>query len=133
MIDENTLGKNVFDGTEEEVINSYSYGFEVYERDRKLVPEGQLFEISYENLEADPVETLKAAYEGLGLPGFEDLEKALQPELESLSHYKKNQFNDDPYWVNRVYNELKPAFDRFGYEKPQTVTDDATKAAKEQR
>ncbi|MFY9254630.1 MAG: sulfotransferase [Fuerstiella sp.] len=124
MIDENTLGKNVFDGSEEEVINSYKYGFEVYERDRQLVPEGQLFEISYEQLEVDPIETLRGAYAGLGLPDFDQLEKALQPELESLRQYKKNQFHDDPYWVDRVYEQLKPAFDRFGYDKPGSATDE---------
>ena len=120
MIDENTLGRNIYDGTEEEVINSYKYGFEVYERDRKLVPNGQLFEISYENLEVDQVGTLQAAYSGLDLPGFDELAKALEPELESLKKYKKNEFNDDQYWVNRVYEELKPAFDSFGYDKPGT-------------
>ena len=50
---------------------------------------------------------------------FEELERELAPEVESLKRYKKNEFNDDPYWVDRVYEELKPAFDRFGYEKPQ--------------
>ncbi|MCP4510065.1 MAG: hypothetical protein GY826_27125, partial [Fuerstiella sp.] len=69
----------------------------------------------------DPVKELRAAYEGLELSGFDELEKALQPELESLKRYKKNEFYDDPYWVDRVYNELRAAFERFGYQKPGAV------------
>lgn len=119
MIEENTLGRSVFDGTEEEVINTYKYGFEVYERDKELIPPGHHHEICYEELEQDPIGVLRAAYAGLDLPGFPDLEEALEPEVESLKRYRKNEFRDDPYWVNRVYEQLKPAFDRFGYEKPQ--------------
>ncbi len=122
MIDENTLGKSVYDGTEEEVIRTYRYGFEKYEKDRQLIPSGRLHEISFEKMEQDPVGELRSAYEGLELPAFEELEKALQPELQSLKRYKKNEFQDDPYWVNRVYDEMRPAFERFGYETPGSVT-----------
>ncbi|GAB5442946.1 MAG: sulfotransferase [Fuerstiella sp.] len=119
MIEENTLGRSVFDGTEEEVIQSYKYGFEKYEHDRQLIPAEHHHEICYEKLEQDPVGELRKAYEGMDLPGFEQLEAALAPEVESLKRYKKNEFVDDPFWVDRVYQELKPAFERFGYDKPQ--------------
>jgi len=121
MIEENTLGRSVFDGNEEQVIESYKFGFEKYERDRLLVPEEHRHEICYEELEQDPIGVLRKAYAGLDLPGFEALEKELEPQVESLKRYKKNEFNDDPYWVDRVYNELKPAFDRFGYDKPEVT------------
>ena len=122
MIEENTLGREPFEGHEQEVINSYKYGFEVYEEQRKLIPNSRLHEICYEEMEADPVTVLRAAYENLELPGFDELERALQPELETLKKYKKNEFNDDPEWVKRVYEELKPAFDRFGYDKPEAAS-----------
>lgn len=120
MIEENTLGKVNFEGHEEEVIASYKYGFEVYEKDRQLVPEGRLHEICYEEMEVDPIGALGKAYGALDLPGFDGLASAIEPELDSLRRYKKNEFVDDPYWVDRVYSELKPAFDRFGYDKPKT-------------
>ncbi|MEQ9407885.1 MAG: sulfotransferase [Fuerstiella sp.] len=128
MVDENTLGRSVFEGTEEEVINTYKYGFEVYERDKQKIPAGRLHEICYEKLEQDPIEVLRGAYAGLDLPGFAELEKELEPDIESLRRYKKNEFHDDPYWVNRVYEELKPAFDRFGYDRPQVSPAESEKA-----
>lgn len=126
MIDENTLGRSVYEGTEEEVISTYRYGLEKYEKDRELIPKGRLHEISFEEMEKDPVGELKAAYDELDLPGFEELEKALQPELESLKRYQKNEFQDDPYWVTRVYDDLRSAFERFGYQKPGAVASTQT-------
>lgn len=123
MIEENTLGRSVFDGTEEEVIRSYKYGFERYEQDRRLIPAEHHHEICYEKLEQDPIGELRQAYDGMSLPGFEQLEAALAPDVESLKRYKKNEFVDDPYWVDRVYQELKPAFERFGYEKPSVSSE----------
>ena len=124
-IEENCLGKKTFEnaGHEEELIKSMKFGFDVYERDRLNVPDGYLHEVRYEDLTADPVETLRTTYEKLGLGQFDALEASLQPELEAMKNYKKNEFTDDPFWVNKVYDELRPLFERFDYQKPVTVTE----------
>ncbi|MEO2017375.1 MAG: sulfotransferase [Fuerstiella sp.] len=118
MIEENTLGRPVFCNVEDEIIDTYRFGLERYEQDRHLIPEGNLHEICFENLEVDPVAELSTAYRSLGLNGFDDLKKALLPQLFSLRSYQKNQFNDDPVLVRRVYEELRPAYERFGYSAP---------------
>lgn len=125
MIDENTMGRSPFVGHEQEVIDSYKFGFEAYQKQKQLIPDGRLAEISYEDLEVDPIETLRSAYSGLDLPDFDKLEKAIEPELESMRNYRKNQFEDDPYWVNKVYEDLKASFDHFGYEKPNIAHPDS--------
>ena len=124
-IEENCLGKKAFEnaGHEEELIKSMKFGFDVYERDRLNVPDGYLHEVRYEDLTADPVETLRTTYEKLGLGQFDALEASLQPELEAMKNYKKNEFTDDPFWVNKVHDELRPLFERFNYQKPVTVTE----------
>ncbi|MEP3479135.1 MAG: sulfotransferase [Fuerstiella sp.] len=119
-IEENCLGKKPFEnaGHEEELIKSMKFGFDVYERDRMDLPDDCLHEVRYEDLTSNPIETLRATYDQLGLGQFDALETSLQPELEAMKNYKKNQFTDDPVWVNRVYDELRPLFDRFDYQKP---------------
>lgn len=119
-IEENCLGKTTFDDDAhgEQLIQSMKFGFDVYERDRKELPQGVLHEVRYEDLTRDPIGTLRSTYEDLGLDNFDSLETSLQPELEALRNYKKNQFTDDPHWVNKVYDELRPLFDRFDYQKP---------------
>ncbi len=131
MIEENTLGKPVFKNVEDEIIGTYQFAFERYEQDRDLIPNGNLHELCYENLEANPIKELGLAYETLELEGSTHLKQALLPELASLRRYKKNEFQDDPALVSRTYEELKSAFDRFGYPEPGTLsaTVDTTKVA----
>ncbi|MCA9050184.1 MAG: sulfotransferase [Planctomycetaceae bacterium] len=121
MIAENTLGRDIFDGSEEEIISTYRFAFEQYEKHRQQIPADRIHEICYEQLAEDPIGELRKAYQGIGLEGFNELEQALLPQMEEHRRYRRNQFPDDPYWVNRVYEELRPAFDRFGHEKPQTA------------
>ncbi|MDG1895812.1 MAG: sulfotransferase [Fuerstiella sp.] len=118
MIEENTLGRPVFCNVEDEIIGTYRFGLERYEQDRHLIPDGHLHEICFEKLEADPIAELGDAYGALGLQGFDDLKQELRPTLFSLRNYQKNRFNDDPVLVRRVYEELRPAYERFGYSAP---------------
>lgn len=119
MIEENTLGQAVFENVEEEILGTYQLAFEKYETDRHQIPEGNLHEICYEQLEVDPIQELGNAYEQLSLPDFPEVKASLEPTLTSLKQYKKNVFKDDPEWLERAYQELKPAFERFGYDKPE--------------
>lgn len=128
MIEENTLGKAVYDSVEEEIMGTYQAAFQRYETDRHQIPEGNLHEISYEQLAADPIQELGNAYSGLNLNGFDAVEESIRPTLVSLKQYKKNSFQHDPEWVERIFQELQPAFERFGYEKPE-VESSASKAA----
>ena len=118
MIEENTLGKVNYDGHEEEVIRTFRHGFECYERDRHLIPEGDLHELRFEDLEQDPIGEMEQCYDTLGLGEFDTLRSILEPELPQLRRYRKNKFRPDTKWMERVYNELRSTFDRFGYPSP---------------
>ncbi len=129
MIAENTLGRDLFVNTETEVIKSYRRGFELYERDRLLIPEGNLCEVAFEQLESDPLSELERVYAALNLTGFDDLTAALSDELKAMRSYRKNRFPSDPEWAATVYEQLHPAFERFGYEQPETADRHAMPAA----
>ncbi len=116
MVRENELGRSALKGHEEEVLRTYKHAFACYERDRKLIPAGNLHEVSFERLEADPLQELQSAYSGLNLDGFGELREALLPELAAMKQYKKNRFDEDREWKSAVHNELRPAFERFGYD-----------------
>jgi omega-hydroxy-beta-dihydromenaquinone-9 sulfotransferase len=118
MYEANALGKNHLEGIPEDVFQTYESCFRTYERDRLLVPEGNLHEVRFEDLEVDPLGTLQKMYEGLGLTGFEGLKTALAPQMESFRKYKKNKFTDDPAVMEGVYQRMKYAFDRYGYPPP---------------
>ena len=118
MYEANALGRNNFDGIAEDVFQTYESCFRTYERDRLLVPKENLHEVRFEDLEADPLGVMQKMYSGLGLDGFEGLKTALEPQMESFRKYKKNKFNDDPEVMQRIYQRLKFAFDRYGYSPP---------------
>ena len=118
VIQENGLGRPIFHNTEAEVIRSYQMGFDVYQRDKALIPAGNLHEVRFEDLEQDPLTEMQQVYDRLGLPGFETLSEALVPDLPRLKRYKKNSFKHDPQWMHVVYEELRGIFDHFGYPSP---------------
>lgn len=128
MIEENTMGKAVFHNVEEEIMGTYKAAYDRYETDRHQIPDGNLHEICYEDLAKDPIRELGDAYRGLSLDGFAEVEESIRPTLVSLKQYKKNAFQHDPVWVDRIYQELQPAFERFGYDKPDFESS-ASKAA----
>ncbi|QGQ24886.1 sulfotransferase [Gimesia benthica] len=102
---------------EEDMSNIYVNHLHVYERDRQIVPEGQLHEVSFEDLTADPVSELKKVYEHLNLTGFEDLEKNMQPYLKDQKSYKKNKYEMDATQEKKIYERWQKAFEMFGYER----------------
>jgi len=115
MIDENTLGKTKYVNLEEDILLLYQMAFEAYERDRQLIPEGNLHEIRYEDLAANPLEELEKVYGGLGLNGFETVKQIVAPQVPQIKRYKKNRFVPDEYWMKRVASDWADAFERFDY------------------
>jgi omega-hydroxy-beta-dihydromenaquinone-9 sulfotransferase len=116
MFEENTLGMVDYDAFEDDVLYLYDRFFKAYERDRLNVPEGNLHEVRYEDLEQDPLGELEKAYDGLGLSGFDELKQTLEPEIPKLKRYKKNQYSSlDPVTKQRIYSRLRPAIERYGY------------------
>ena len=113
---ENGFCKSTFKGLEDMTLNLYRRLFDVYERDRHLIPEGNLHELSFEDLEVDPVEELRKVYENLNLPGFDKLEQNLKAELADHHEFRKNKYEmEDEEMKRRIYEKWKPAFERFGY------------------
>ncbi len=117
LFDDNSLAPVNQDSTESDIFFSYELLLECYERDQKLIPEGHLHEVRFEDLEVDPIGELSRVYSGLSLPGFEDLAATLKPQLPELRRYKKNRFDDlEPGLKRRIYERLSGAFDRYGYD-----------------
>lgn len=115
MFEANGLGRTNFEGMEEDVCKTYSHLFERYHADKHLIPAGRLYEIRYEELEKDPIGEMRKVYSHFKWTGFEELEKTIAGQLDSLREYKKNEFHMDPDLKRRVYQRFKDVFDRYGY------------------
>ncbi len=87
-----------------------------YLAERHLIPEGQLVEISFDELERDAMGTAEKVYETLGIDGLDAARPEMQAYLDSVSNYKKNVFNQtDPAVAEKLMKEWAFAFDEWDY------------------
>ena len=117
MFGDNGFAPLDMEKVEEDMSNIYVNHLDVYGRDRQTVPEGQLHEVRFEDLEADPVGELRKVYEHLNLDGFAELEKNMQPYLKDQKSYKKNKYEMDAAQEKKIYERWQKAFEMFGYER----------------
>lgn len=87
-------------------------------RDKELIPPNQLFEVSHEEMTAQPMQVLERIYSDLSLPGFETAKPHMQKYVESVTNYETNRYGFDDDTVARWTPYLKVALDRWGYEPP---------------
>ncbi len=104
-------------GIEDNVLLFYERLMKRYLEDRHLIPEGNLVEVRFEDLERAPLAELRRIYEELGLPGFSAAEPALRAFLRSVSGYRKNTYRLDPKAIEVVNRRWGFAFDEWGYER----------------
>jgi hypothetical protein len=81
------------------VLRVFREMYDVFFRERPLIPDGHYHEVSFEELEKDPVPQMKALYEKLALPDFRVVRPRVESYLNSLAGYRKNQFPElSPTW-----------------------------------
>ena len=97
------------------VLDTFDVMYNAFERDRDALPEGCLHELKYEDLVADPVGQLAAAYEALDLGGFESMRPALEPQAEAMQRYRRNRYVLDDRTRGLVAERWQPFFERYGY------------------
>lgn len=86
-----------------------------YQEDKKLIPEGNLIEIKFEDFEQDALNMTKQIYETLSIPGFEEARPAIEAYLNTKKGYKKNKYNYDPATVEIVEKNWDFALNDWGY------------------
>ncbi len=103
------------DFVDELILSWYTELFSCFERDRGAIPPRALHEMKFEDLEAEPVETLRSMYQQLDLAGFEPFERNVRPYLKSISDYRKNVHNLDEEDRQKVAARWRHTFERYGY------------------
>lgn len=87
-----------------------------YLRERDLIPDGNLVEIGFDELEESPLETVESIYKQLELGEFKDARPAMEAYLESVSQYKRNTYRPLPGALReRLHSKWGFLFKEFGY------------------
>jgi hypothetical protein len=97
------------------VFDAFDRLFDRYEQDKHLVPEGQLIEITYEQLVADPVEALKKIYAKTGLGDFARVEPAARAYWEKHRDLPVNEFQLTGEQREQILRRCAGYCRRFGY------------------
>lgn len=101
---------------EENVITTYTKLYKKYQKDKALIPNGNLIEIKFEDFEADSMAMTKRIYETLSLSGYEESEEAFKKYLSSKKGYKKNKYKYADRTIEIVNKNWGFAVSDWGYE-----------------
>lgn len=83
-----------------------------------MVPKGQIHELRFDALEADPVGEIAKAYDALSLDGFAEFSSVLRDYVASLKGYKKNSFGELGAPTKAIVaDRWARSFERGGYAK----------------
>jgi hypothetical protein len=97
------------------ILSWYTDLFDLFERDRGLIPPGNLHELRFEDLEKSPRDCLARLYQDLGLPSFEGFWDRASVYLESIAGYKKNAYTLTEEVRAKVNRRWGFFFERYGY------------------
>ncbi|MGL5318967.1 MAG: sulfotransferase family protein [Bacteroidales bacterium] len=103
------------DEIEENILTVYKDLFDKYEKDKALIPAGNLIEVKFEDFEADAMGMTERIYKELSLPGLEEARPAIEKYLSKKKGYKKNNYSYDARTVELVNKNWSFALERWGY------------------
>ncbi len=100
------------------ILDTYKRLLTTYLEQRRLVPEGQLFELRYEELVRDPISGMSDLYYALSLDAFD----AVESRLESFIHRKRvsmrSKYRYDPEVIKDIEREWAFSLTEWSYEPP---------------
>lgn len=110
-----TLQRIHWDRVEDDFVTLYAVMLQKLIRDTEHLPADRYMEMSFQDLEADPLGQLERIYDTLELPGFAAARPRFRSYLDSLRGYEKNRYDVEPRVIERVNRDWGFALDRWGY------------------
>ena len=98
---------------EEKVLKNFEDMYDAYLDDVSLIKEGNLCDITYDDLVAEPVATLERIYSTLNLGDFDKNRAVFEEFAQSQKSYKKNKFELAPEMKETIAKRWSKYFDRY--------------------
>jgi hypothetical protein len=99
------------------VISFFRLFMEKYEEDKKIIPEGHLIEVYYEDLMEKPVEQVLRIYEKIKLPVLGLREKDLRKRVDREKSYQPATHEFDQGTLNLINSNWSDLIEKWGYER----------------
>lgn len=116
--------QEIMDAELDEIIfGHFEYLMGQYEKEKHLIPEGNLIEISYEELKADPYNTILKIYSGIDLPDFESMAKELVLQIESEKEYQNFQYQFSASTFKKIEERWGKYIHQWNYNPHKNTVD----------
>ena len=117
------LQRPEFSNIQHRNIRQYAELCDAFFDERDLIPDGNLHEVRFEDLEKEPLAEMAKLYECLGLPPFDEVREDLAEYVQGLRGYERNRFSDLPDGLkDRIAREWRRSFEEWGYDSAGGVT-----------
>ncbi len=103
---------------DETILSVYERMMRALETDAANAPSGRYVELRYEDLDADALGAVEAAYRGLSLPGFDAARDKFETYLASVTSFEKNKFACSDEAASKVERRLAYFLEKWGYDRP---------------
>lgn len=100
---------------EKQIVETYVELYDKYEADKKLIPEGHLMEVRFEDFEQAPIAKAEEIYAKLGLGDFQAVKPLMAAYTGEKKGFKKNKYQYDEKTVNTVNEHWHKAVEQWGY------------------
>ncbi|WP_430810754.1 MULTISPECIES: sulfotransferase family protein [unclassified Carboxylicivirga] len=100
---------------EQNILRVYQLMAEAYEKDKQLIPHGNLFELRFEDFEKDPYNLTKSIYSELGIDGFDAASHSIKAYIDNKKGHKKNAYAYASDTIQKVNANWKFALEKWNY------------------
>jgi LPS sulfotransferase NodH len=99
-----------------QIIRRYRIMYDAFFEERALIRDDRFHDVSFEELERDPIGQVKTIYDRLDLAGFGAMQPALRSYVDTISRYRKNTYPDLPSSLrDEITRVWQRSFDEWGY------------------
>lgn len=106
IIKKYVLGNYATINLQQIILETYSVTINSYMKDKLLIPQSRLIEISYENFIKKPVEILQQVYEKLELGDFEHCKDAMNKYEHGQKNYRTLEHSLNKHELNTIHDQL---------------------------
>jgi len=100
---------------DERVFETFRQMYEVFERDRHLIPKNRYFEVRYEDLTKDILGQMRQLYDRLELGEFERALPAMTTYVAGQKDYQANRWEIAPELRAQIVRRWRSFFENYGY------------------
>lgn len=113
-----TISQEELDG---HLIQIYKDLMHDYMEQKELIPQGNLIELAFTDLEQNPEDTLNRIYTNLNLDGFDKAFPKFKQYFSGTKSYKKNKHHITDEQLRLVLDQWSFAMEKYNYSTPKNI------------